>query len=35
MQAPPCLTWTGFYVGGFGAYEYGVFDPSVHVDFEL
>ena len=29
MQAPPCPNWTGFYVGGFGAYDYGVFDPSV------
>jgi outer membrane immunogenic protein len=34
MQAPSCASWTGFYVGGFGAWEYGVFDPHVDVAFE-
>ena len=29
LQPPPCHTWGGFYVGGFGAYDYGVFDPKI------
>jgi len=29
LQPPPCHEWTGFYVGGFGAWDYAVFDPSV------
>jgi outer membrane immunogenic protein len=28
---PPCPTWTGFYVGGFGGYKFGVIDPSMTV----
>src|SRR5437870_768187 len=30
--APPeCPNWTGFYIGGFGGYKFGVIDPSVHL----
>lgn len=29
---PPCPSWTGFYVGGFGAYTYGVIDPTLKLD---
>jgi outer membrane immunogenic protein len=30
--APPaCPNWTGFYIGAFGGYKYGVFDPSTRV----
>lgn len=28
-QAPPCHEWTGFYVGGFGAWNYAIFDRSI------
>jgi outer membrane immunogenic protein len=27
---PPCPNWTGFYVGVFGGYKYGIIDPSIH-----
>ncbi len=27
---PPCPSWTGFYIGGFGGYKYAVMDP--HLD---
>jgi outer membrane immunogenic protein len=26
---PPCPNWTGFYVGGFGGYKFGVIDPRL------
>lgn len=26
---PACPSWTGFYIGGFGGYKYGVIDPSL------
>src|SRR5260370_39823568 len=26
---PPCPSWTGFYVGGFGAFDYAVVDTPV------
>jgi outer membrane immunogenic protein len=27
--APACPSWTGLYIGGFGGYKFGVFDPSI------
>src|SRR5438270_9457268 len=30
--APPaCPNWTGFYIGGFGGYKYGLIHPSIDV----
>ena len=26
---PPCPSWTGFYIGGFGGYKYGVMDQNL------
>lgn len=26
---PPCPNWTGFYIGGFGGFKYGVVDPTM------
>jgi outer membrane immunogenic protein len=28
---PPCPNWTGFYIGAFGGYKFGVFDPKIRV----
>ncbi|MEP7014950.1 MAG: outer membrane beta-barrel protein [Verrucomicrobiota bacterium] len=28
-QPPACPNWSGFYIGAFGGYKYGVFDPSL------
>lgn len=34
---PPCPNWTGFYVGGFGGYKFGVIDPTLRLggDWDL
>jgi outer membrane immunogenic protein len=28
---PPCPSWTGFYVGGFGGYKFGNIDPNLQL----
>lgn len=28
---PACPNWTGFYIGGFGGYKFGVIDPEIHL----
>lgn len=30
--AAECPSWAGFYIGVFGGYKYGVFDPSIRVE---
>jgi outer membrane immunogenic protein len=31
---PSCPNWTGFYIGGFGGYKYGVMDPDLDLGGE-
>jgi outer membrane immunogenic protein len=31
LAPPPCPTWTGFYIGGFGGYKYGNIDVDLHL----
>lgn len=34
MPPPPCHNWTGFYIGAFGGYKFGVIDPSMSLTGE-
>jgi outer membrane immunogenic protein len=35
LAPPPCPTWTGFYIGGFGGYKYGNIDVDLHLNDEF
>ncbi len=30
-ETPSCPNWTGFYIGGFGGYKFGVIDPTLRL----